>query len=142
MKLFEDLSQNEKNLLLKYPAYISLLAANAHGEFDETEKKVSTELTHIKTFSCEPLLCPYYKEVEKEFEKNIRELDDKLPKDKAKREAAIRHELTKLESILHMLDNDFVTAMHKSLNSYIKHVSKAHNNVLEYFLLPFNIKDF
>jgi hypothetical protein len=36
--------------------------------------------------------------------------------------------------------SDFAKIMHKSMHSYTEHVSKAHNNVLEYFLIPFYIK--
>jgi hypothetical protein len=140
MKEFKNLGANEKSMLMKFPAYISLLAANSDGTMDKTEKEEAIKFTHIKTFSCTPLLAPYYKEAEKMFLTNIEELDNLLPKERTQRELAIKKELPKLEPILKKLGNDYASAMHTSMKSYTKHVSKAHNNVLEAFLIPFYIK--
>jgi hypothetical protein len=140
MKTLENLNQNERSMLLKFPAYISLLAANADGKMDDAEKKEAIQFTHIKTFSCKPILCDFYKEAEKVFLTTIDELDKQLPKEKSKREQAIKQELAKLEAILNKLGNEYASIMHESMVSYTEHVSKAHNNVLEFFLIPFYIK--
>jgi hypothetical protein len=140
MKTFEDLPQEEKNMLLKFPAYISLLATSSDGKIDTEEKKEAIHFTHIKTFSCDPLLYHFYDEVEKVFEKNIEELDQQLPENSRERKLSIQQELSKLEPILEKLGSKYAEVMHKSMNSYIKHVSKAHNNVLETFFIPLHIK--
>jgi hypothetical protein len=140
MKLFKNLKENEKSMLLKFPAYISLLAANSDGEFDDVEKKEAIYFTHIKTFSCDSLLSDFYKEVEKVFISNILELDNRLPKGREERGSAIKKELEKLEPILNKLGKEYISIMHKSMQSYTKHVSKAHNNVLESFIIPLYIK--
>ena len=59
---FINLSVHEKDALLKFPAYISLLAAECDDKLDEEEKKAAIKLSHIKTFSCDPLLAEFYKE--------------------------------------------------------------------------------
>jgi hypothetical protein len=51
MKDFKNLTTEEYNKLLQFPAYISLLAANVDGYLDDAEKDAAVELTHIKTFS-------------------------------------------------------------------------------------------
>ncbi len=56
MKQFNTLTKDEKEALLKFPAYISLLAANSDGLLDKVEKKDAFKLEHIKTFSADPLL--------------------------------------------------------------------------------------
>jgi hypothetical protein len=56
MKPGKNLSEQEYQELLKFPAYISLLAANSDGKMDETEKKAAIRFSHIKTYSCDPLL--------------------------------------------------------------------------------------
>lgn len=44
MKLFNNLNEEQKQELLKYPAYISLLAAFRNDKLDEGEKKISNQL--------------------------------------------------------------------------------------------------
>ena len=56
MKPFKKLSVHENEELLKFPAYISLLAANSDGKLDEVEKMSAIKFVHIKTFSSPPLL--------------------------------------------------------------------------------------
>ncbi len=140
MKPFEDLDAKEKNLLLKYPAYISLLAADNDDSLDETEKRAAIKFCHIKTFSCVPLLTDFYHEAEKVFEKNITDLDRTLPKEKSEREEIIKTELSKIENILLKLGTDYALAMHRSMRSFKTHISKAHRNALEYFIFPLPIK--
>lgn len=77
---FKKLSIQENVALLKFPAYISLLAANNNYKLDETEKKSAIKFAHIKTFSCDPLLTDFYREADKVFENNIMQLDRDLPK--------------------------------------------------------------
>jgi len=138
MKFFENLSEREKEMLLKFPAYISLLAAN-NDKLDETEKKAAIKFTHIKTFTCDPLLSEFYKSAEKVFENNIEQLDQDLPKEHDKREAAIKKELLKLEKIVSKLGKKYTIIMHHSMKSFKDHVSKAHNNVLMDFIFPIPI---
>jgi hypothetical protein len=140
MNELEKLSPEEKELLFKAPAYISILAANADGEMDKIEKKVAVELTHIKSFSCPPLLVDFYQEVEKSFSGQLQKLDNYLPKGKQERAEAIKKELNKIEVILTKLGNRYAETLHRSLNTYSEHVSKAHNNLLTTFLFPLDFK--
>jgi hypothetical protein len=140
MKSFEDLDPQERNMLLKFPAYISLLAASKNDSLDKTEKKAAIKFCHIKTFTCDPLLSGFYQEADKNFEKDITELDNELPKEKSEREEIIKRELTKIENILLKLGTDFSLVMYRSMRSFKKHVSKAHRNALDYFIFPLPIK--
>jgi glutamyl-tRNA reductase len=139
MTPFKTLSEKENKMLLKFPAYISLLAANWNDKLDDVEKESAIKLAHIKTFSCEPLLAEFYKEADKVFEKNIEQLDKDLPKEKEKRATAIELELSHLEKIVSKLGKKYVSVMHNSMKSFKKHVSKAHNSVLVDFIFPISI---
>jgi hypothetical protein len=139
MKLFKKLSVQENQALLKFPAYISLLAANSDGKLDETEKKSAIKFAHTKTFSCDPLLTEFYKEADKVFANTIEQLDKDLPKEKDSREAAIKKELLNLEKIVSKLGKDYTLTMHHSMKSFKEHVSKAHHNVLVDFIFPLPI---
>lgn len=139
MKHYKDLSEKEKNHLLKFPAYISLLASTADDGIDEEEKRMAINLTHIKTFSCDPLLSDFYKEAENIFEKTVISLNDELPHAKKERTAAICLELEKLEPLLKKLDPEYASVLRNSMESYKHYISRAHRNILEYFIFPMPI---
>jgi len=139
-ELFKKLSVGEKGALLKFPVYISLLAAENDDKLDEDEKKAAIKLSHIKTFSCDPLLAEFYKEADMVFKNNIEQLDKNLPKEKNKKDAVIKMELLKLEEIITKLGDKYSSVMHHSMQSFKEHVSKAHNNVLVDFIFPIPIQ--
>jgi hypothetical protein len=65
MKSFDDLNHTEKDLLLKFPVYVSMLAAEKNDHLDKIEKRTAIQFCHIKTFTCDPLLSLFYHEAEK-----------------------------------------------------------------------------
>jgi hypothetical protein len=136
LKSFKKLSIIENKKLLKFPAYITLLAANSDGRLDKEEKKTAVKFSHIKTFSSDPLLADFYAMADKNFEKNIEELDHDLPRGRDKREKAIKIELAELEKIVAKLGEEYVSVMHRSMKSFKEHVSKAHHNILVDFIFP------
>jgi hypothetical protein len=140
MKGFELLTEEEQERLLKYPAYIALMAVNKDARIDEDEKTKAEKFLHIKTYSASPLFAEFYAKADREFEKTIGELDNALPKERSARELAIRNELAGLEEILKKLDPEYARLLHESMRSFKEHVSKAHFNVLEYFVFPLPIK--
>jgi len=140
MKYFKNLLLEEQEALLKFPAYISLLAANSDGKLDKAEKKSAVKFAHIKTFSCDPMLTEFYKEADQHFESTIEQLDKDLPKGKNNREVAIKKELLHLEKVVKKMGKDYVSVMHRSMKSFKDHVSKAHHNVLVDFIFPMPIK--
>jgi anaerobic ribonucleoside-triphosphate reductase len=139
MKPFKNLTLKENQALFKFPAYISMLAAERDDKLNETEKKAAVKFAHIKTFSCDPFLSDFYKETDKVFEHNIEQLDNNLPKEKESRDAAIRKELSKIEKIVIKLGEKYSSTMHCSMKSFKEHVSKAHHNVLVDFIFPLSI---
>jgi len=141
MTTYQNLPENKREALLKFPAYISLLAATYHNNgIDEEERKSAVEFAHIKTFSSDPLLKDFFGDAEKRIETNISELDSRLPKKKKEREHAIRLELAGLEKILVELGTDFSRALHQSMQGYKEHVAHAHQSLLEYLVFPIPIK--
>lgn len=139
MKQFNNLSVSDKTELLKFPAYISMLAAGANDKLDEEEKIAAIKLSYTSTFSCDPYLVEFYEEVDKVFEKNIEQLERVLPKEKDRREVAIKKELVNIEKILSKLGKKYVSIMRLSMNTFKEHVSKAHHNVLVDFIFPIPI---
>lgn len=140
MKHYKDLNEKEKEQLVKFPAYISLLASTVEGGIDKVEMKTAVKITHVKTFSSDPILLDFYKQAEGIFEKTITNLDNELPPNKEDRKIAITKELNKLESLLKKLDPEFAIVLRRSMRSYKYYISKAHRNVLEYFIFPMPIE--
>lgn len=136
MRSFQKLSMKENMQLLKFPVYISLLAANSDGRLDKAEKKAAVKFSHIKTFSSDPLLTNYYAEADKNFVKNMEELDNGLPEGRDKREQVISNELAELDKIVAKLGEEYVFMIHKSMKSFKEHVSRSHHNVLVDFIFP------
>ncbi len=135
------LEPSEREILLKFPAYISLLAANWDGKVDEAEKKKAIEFSHVKTYSTtDPLLKEFFIEADKVFEKNFTDLDAELPKGKEERDEAIKTALLKIEPIVSKFGQAYVDRMHNAVKSFKEHVSKAHHGLLESFILPFPVK--
>ena len=128
MEALKKLNQQEKERLFEIPAYISLLAANADGAMDEAEKIAAIQFSHVKIYSCDPLLTDFYKEVEKKFLVNIERIDKQLPKGKTEREDAINNKLLKLGPLYSKLGKAYVETLHLSFISYTEHVSRAHES--------------
>jgi hypothetical protein len=139
MKPFKTLTVEENKTLLKFPAYISLFAANWNRNLDEVERNSAIRFDYIKTFSYDPLLAEFYKEADKVFKKNIEQLDKDLPKGKEGRDAAIKMELVALEKIVLKLGKEYVFVMRKSMKSFKEHVSKAYDSELVDFTFPIPI---
>ncbi|MDG1276137.1 MAG: hypothetical protein P8O16_02575 [Algoriphagus sp.] len=136
---FKNLSKREYQLLLNFPVYVSLLAANTDGKMDNAEKLSAIEFAHIKSYSCDPLLADFFQEVDKSFEKTLQELNNSLPQSKAKRDVAIKAELLKIESLVSKLEPETIAVIHKSMKAFKEHISLAHHNVLIDFLFPLQI---
>jgi len=140
MNTFESLSEAERQEFLKFPVYISLLAANRDGETDEKEIKAASAFDQMKTYTCNPLLGLFYEKAQATFTKSITELDHELPKGKKARDIAITAALAELEKLLLKFDKIYAATMHKSMKSFTEHVSAAHWNVLEAFVFPVPIE--
>ena len=136
---FEKLEKEEVELLLKAPVLVSVLAASGDHEISNLEKANAIKLAHLKTFTAEPILQPYYNEVEKNFKTNFDAIVNKYsPFDDAKREA-LKKEMVTLNTAISKLDNEYARALHSSLSSYATHVKKADKVFLENFLFPIPI---
>lgn len=136
MKLFNNLNEEQKQELLKYPAYISLLAAFRNDKLDEGEKKSAINCAHSQTLSCDSLLIEFYKEADKVFEYNLEQLDKDLPEEMVTREAVIKKEIVNLEKIVGMLGKAYASTLHQSLEAFKEHISNVHHSVIGDFTLP------
>ena len=136
MKTFEVLSKEDQMEFLKFPAYVSLLAANQDGITDRQEMKTAIDFDYMKTYTCNPMLAGFYEKAARVFKDNLNQLDGELQKGKADRNAEIMAQLGKLENMLSKFDSVYAAIMRQSMKSFREHVSNAHQNFLESFILP------
>ncbi|MDN3656690.1 hypothetical protein QWZ08_13680 [Ferruginibacter paludis] len=136
MKPFYDLTEEENNQLLLLPVYISLQALNNGNSHGDNALEEAVRFAHIKTFSCDPLLIPYYREVDHHFADAIERLNRELPENTAARSAAIDKELEVIDRIVCKLNQQYVGVIHRSMQSFGDHVAKAQHSVLSNFVLP------
>ncbi|MFD0764636.1 hypothetical protein ACFQZI_07205 [Mucilaginibacter lutimaris] len=140
MTTYDKLSSTDQQKLLKFPVYISLLAANADGTTDDQEKNTAIAFEHTKTYTADPVLGDFYKRSEELFEQNWKELDKSLPKSKTERDKNLKDFLSDADNILLKLGKIYKTVMHKSMRAFKNHVSRAHHNILEDFIFPTLLK--
>ena len=140
MNSYTELSEEDQKELLKFPVYVSLLAANAEGKLDEEEKNTAIKFDHTKTYTADFLLLNFYAAADQVFQANLEQLDNELPKGQLQRDIAIKVELRKIKGLLTNFSPAYAKAMHESMKSFKEHVSEAHHNVLEDFLFPIPIK--
>ena len=132
----EKVTDEECELLDKAPVLVSGLASCSFNEVNKIKKGDAIKLSHLKTFTENPLLIPYYIEVEKNFkelfESAIRQY---FPFDEAKR-IALKREMVKVNHVIEKLDKNYVQALNESLAKYTNHVKRAGHTVFVDFLFP------
>ncbi|MFT5641934.1 MAG: tellurite resistance protein, partial [Cyclobacteriaceae bacterium] len=61
LKEFENLREDEIDVLLKAPVYVAILIAGADGNIDKSERKEAIEIAHSKQSRAREQLVDYYK---------------------------------------------------------------------------------
>lgn len=136
IKEFQNLSQEERELLFSAPVLVSVLAACSYNTINQTQKRYAIKLAHLRTFTAPPALVPYYQEVEKIFEQKFGEIaNDYFPFDDEKR-AALVAEIDRVNRLLEKLEPDFARTLHDSLDGYSRHVKKSVFSVFTDFIFP------
>lgn len=136
MKQLENLTNEERNILLTAPVILSVLASCSGNEINKDQKADAIRLAHLKTFTADPLLIPFYIEVEKNFKEQF-ELVAKvcMPFDEIKRKE-VKNRMKTINLILEKLDRGYANKLHQSFEKYERHVRKAGQSVVQDFIFP------
>lgn len=133
---FKNLTEEERRLLYGAPVLLSVLASCSFNELNKAQKADAIKLAHLKTFTAMPLLLSYYSEVDKGFKEQFEYAVKKyFPFDKDKRDE-IKGEMNKINLIISKLDPAYATALHTSLEKFVRHVKKARHSILQDFIFP------
>lgn len=138
---FKNLSTQEYQDILKFPAYIFMLSISINNKPDEINKKPPLKFITSKTSSCNLLIAEFYSEAEKVFENNIEQLHKELPIEKNRREMVIKKKLLILKKTLKKLGKEFALMMHSSLKSLTEKTFKEHLKILDDVNFPLSLNN-
>jgi hypothetical protein len=134
---FEHLTEQEVSLLAKSPVLISVLAAGGDDEFSQYERAEVIKQAHLKTYTGDPVLHPFYNRVGEDFEANYNEVLIRYIPFTAETRAALKEEIRKINVIVNKLDVSFARALRLSLADYARHAKYADKKFVENYLFPF-----
>lgn len=132
IKAFQNLTEKERNLLLKVPALVTVLIAGADSDIDCNEIKEATSLTQLKKVTSREILLEYYDHVRKIFDQQLSEIISQFPENKEFRQYFIIQELEKLNRVLPLLEHKFAVQFHASIRDFAKKIAEASGGILGY----------
>lgn len=135
---FENLREDEIQVVLKAPIYVAILIAGADGTIDKSEKQEAALVAHNRMIRSREQLSEYYKIAGDNFEEKFTDLIDELPHGTEERTKAITQELRKLNFILPKIkDNNFYIKLYASLKDLAKKIAEASGGVLGYLSVSY-----
>jgi hypothetical protein len=135
----KNLNADERAEVLTAPALVSLLAACTNETVSQVRKADAIELAHLKTFTADPLLIPFYREVENKFKEQFEACSTYYcPLDAAKRQM-LKDRLRVIGEIVNKLEPEFAATLRRSLQGYAEHVRRSSHSILQDFIFPFPI---
>lgn len=137
-QLLEQLSSQERALLLQAPALVTVMVAGSDGKYNEDEIDKGLEITFWKKQHARPDLQEFYKDVKPGFKQDVQQLMRNLPRDTNERYRSISERLQQLNPILRKLDQPLAEQLYASLRELARHVAEASGGVLGYLSIGYN----
>ena len=137
VKEFENLREDEIQVMLDAPVYVAILIAGADGNIDKSERKEAINTARSKQSRAREQLVDFYKEVSGRFETRFTELIDALPDNVDERNPKIISELRKLNFIMPKIDKNFSIKFYASLKDLAKKIAEASGGVLGYLSVSY-----
>ena len=129
---FENLSQEEEELMYSLPIYVSVLIAGADGKIDNSEIKKAVSLANLKKKKARKDLLEYYNHVYRDFEDKIKVTIANLPMASEERESILIEEIKKANEVFEKIDKKFATKLYASLKDMAIHIAEASGGVFGY----------
>ncbi len=137
IKEFNNLRDDEIDILLSAPVMVSILIAGADDKIDNSEIKQSVEIAQSKKLRARDQLIEFYNEVGENFEEKFTKMVDDLPHGADARNETLTQELRKLNHILPKIDRNFAIKLHASLQDMAKKVAEASGGILGYMSVSY-----
>lgn len=138
---FEKLNLRERELLVKAPVLLSVLASCSEHGINQKQKADAIKLAHIKTFTALPELQPYFKEAEKNFKEHFEEAAERYYPFDEEHRVLLKMEIKKIREIIAQLDPAYAVSLSKSLERYVIHVKRATYSIFRDFIFPLAMPD-
>lgn len=135
---FRDLSQQERSILSKAPALVTMLVAGSDGDFNEKEIDKALDITFWKKQHARPDLQDFYRDVRQHMAADIEQLKRDTPRDINERYRYLSDRLQELNPILHKLDKPLAEQYYASLRELAKHTAEASGGVLGFLSIGYN----
>ena len=129
---FENLSQEEEELMYSLPIYVSVLIAGADGKIDDNEIKKAVSLAGLKKKKARKDLLEYYSHVYMDFEDKIKVTIANLPIGSKERENILIEDIKKANDVFEKIDNKFATKLYASLKDMAIHIAEASGGIFGY----------
>ena len=127
IKYFQNLSDQEANLLVKAPALITVLIAGADKNIDKKEKDWAAKVINYRTFTAQPKLQDYYEVVQASFEGQLNALVESWTPES---EGTISAELASTNAALAKVDQEYAGYLKASWRSLAAKVAGASGGLL------------
>jgi len=129
---FEQLTQEESELMFSLPIFVSVLIAGADGRIDNSEVKKAVSLASLKTMKARKELLDYYNYVNVDFEDKIKMTIANLPSDWKEREKILIGELSKVNEIFPKIEKSFSIKLYAGIKEIAKDIAEASGGVFGY----------
>ncbi|MCB0549906.1 MAG: hypothetical protein KDD19_20205 [Phaeodactylibacter sp.] len=130
IKSIESLPAEKQKILYDAIPYVTLLVAGADGIIEDAELEKGEKIAHVRTFHFHQEWQEYYKKVDEHLHERLIELIRILPRQAEQRQEVISQELSKLNSILPLLEPKHAKHFYDGLVSFARHVAKASGGVV------------
>jgi len=128
----DHLKEEDKELVMRTPALISVLIGAADGDFDKHEKDQAITSVHFRAKQGDKFLKGYYKAVDMNFESVMLHISQKFEGDAGLRADQIIAELSELNEILPKLDKRFSKVLLEDWKLLAFNIGKASGGFLGY----------
>ncbi len=130
----DQLSAEDRKMLLKAPALVSVLAAILDdGKVDSKEKADAIDMSHLRTFTADIPLQPFYEEAYVDFTENLEGLISHYSPFHSDQIELMKEEIDHVYRIMAKLDKGYAGRLKESLMSYAAHVGNVHGKLKDYF---------
>ncbi|MEZ5002192.1 MAG: hypothetical protein R2730_04075 [Chitinophagales bacterium] len=138
----EVLSAEERELVLRTPALVTVLISGADGDFDKSEETHAAKAIHYKSIQGDPLLIEYYHAIDLDFLSAMRHLHQKYSGSPQERAEKITAKLAELNGILPKLDPRFAKALLSDWRNLATSVAKASGGIFGFASISFEESHF
>lgn len=121
---FNQLNEQETELMQKAPILVSILIAGADGTIDNKEVKQAITIAE-KESNSKSILKNYFKELSEDFEDKLRIYIQSYPYETTQRTPLIVEELTKINAIWIKVSNEFAVEFYGMLLKIASKVAKS-----------------